>query len=202
MASPNASPSSNVTALLAAMREGQPGAVDQIVPLVYDELRALAHNKLRYERANHTLNTTALVHEAYERLVNQREVQWQSRAHFFAIAAQSMRRVLVNYAVKRNAQKRGGGVTPLSFEEDWGPAVEATDVYDVLAIDGALRRLAAFNERGARVVEYRFFGGLTYEEIAEVMGVSVSTVRRAWATAKAWLHRELSAPEAPDGEDA
>lgn len=196
MSTPHPPPSAShpqlpVTELLAELRAGDENAFDALFPRVYDELRGLAHHKLQFERANHTLNTTALVHEAYERLVRQ-EVAWQNRAHFFAVAAQAMRRILVNYAVKRKAEKRGGGAVPLPLHEA-GPigGDDAVDLDDVLSIDEALRRLEAFNERGCRVIEYHFFGGLTHEEIAAVMGLSLSTVRRAWRAARAWLRCEL-----------
>lgn len=169
------------------------------MPLVYGELRALAHKKLQFERDDHTLSTTALVHEAYFRLVNQRDVQWQSRSHFFAIAAQAMRRILVNYAEKHKAAKRGGGVPDLPLQEaldDGEVFFSAGRIEALLVIDQALTRLATFNERGCRVVEYRFFGGLTHREVAEVMGLSVSTVRRAWSAAKSWLRREMKSGEA------
>ena len=189
-----------VTQLLVAARGGNAEALNQLMPLVYEELRLLAQAKLRFERASHTLNPTALVHEAYFRLVDQREVQWQSRAHFFALAAQAMRRILINYAEKRHAAKRGGKAQKVSLDhlldgterEAWPTQAEA-----ILALDAALARLAQFNPRGAQVVEYRFFGGLKYEEIAEVMGLSAITVRRAWTASKAWLRRELDPDEAP-----
>jgi len=184
-----------VTQLLVEARGGNADALNELMPLVYEELRTLAHEKLRYERADHTLGTTALVHEAYLRLVNQREVQWQSRSHFFALAAQAMRRILVNYAEQHNAQKRGGGTpdVPLDQAVEHGEIVfSAERIEQILGIDQALARLETFNERGCRVVEYRFFGGLTHREVAEVMGLSVSTVRRAWSAAKTWLRREMN----------
>lgn len=183
-----------VTQLLIEARGGNSEALNELMPLVYDELRELAHEKLRHERAGHTLGTTALVHEAYLRLVNQREVEWQSRSHFFALAAQAMRRILVNYAEKHKAEKRGGGTpdVPLERAMKRGEVVfSAERIEQILGVDHALDRLATFNERGCRVVEYRFFGGLTHREVAEVMGLSVSTVRRAWSASKAWLRREM-----------
>jgi len=175
---------------LIEMREGDPEAIDRLMPLVYDELRALAHHKLRFERPDHTLNTTALVHEAYVRLVDQRQVQWQGRTHFIAIAAQAMRRILVNYAEKRNAAKRGGQLARIPLHRSLVFTEERSD--ELLALDEALTRMEGFNERGCRVVEYRFFGGLTHEEIAEVMGLSVRTVERTWRMAKQWLRLEMS----------
>jgi RNA polymerase sigma factor (TIGR02999 family) len=163
---------------------------------VYDELRDLAHRKLRGERADHTLNTTALVHEAYEKLVQQDQMTWQNRAHFMGIAALSMRRILINYAHKRNAQKRGGGEPVATFEDGMAPRdVHAEDLID---LDGALKRLEQLNERQSKVVTYRFFGGLTQKEIAEVLGVSEPTVRRDWRLARAWLSRELQQGAADD----
>lgn len=167
--------------------------MDRLMPLIYDELRAIAHEKLKFERADHTLSTTDLVNEAFIRLASQREVTWSSRAHFYAIAAQAMRRILINYAERRNAQKRGGRAAHLPLDthlED----VLSIDTQDevLLAIDESLKRMQSFNERGCRVVEYRFFGGLTHDEIAEVMGLSVITVRRAWTSARSWLAAELA----------
>lgn len=187
-------PAPGVTDLLIEMRNGDAGALDQLLPLVYDELRELAHTKLRFERRGHTLNTTALVHEAYLRLVDQTRVQWQSRAHFYAVAAQAMRRILVNYAAKRKAEKRGGSSPNVPYDEMLDAAFdELSDerLDEVLAIDSALRKLERFNERGCRVVECRFFAGMNYEEVAEAMGLSSITVRRSWTAAKAWLRQEL-----------
>jgi RNA polymerase sigma factor (TIGR02999 family) len=184
-------PSHEITDLLADLSGGNRDVVDAILPRVYDELQALAHGQLRRERADHTLNTTALVHEAYLKLVRQERVSWQNRAHFFAIAATAMRRILINYAHKRNAEKRGGGQALATFEDGMGGGREA-NVEELLALDGALERLAVHSERQSRVVEYRFFGGLTHEEIAEVLGVSVPTVGRDWRFARAWLSRELA----------
>jgi len=158
----------------------------------------MAHERLRYERSGHTLDTSALVHEAYLRLADQRRVEWQSRTHFFAIAAQAMRRILVNYAEQHRAQKRGGGAQDLALDEVMaGLGVGSATPPDVLDLNEALLRLESFNERGCRVVEYRFFGGMTHEEIAEVMGTSPVTVRRAWTAARLWLRRELQDPAAP-----
>ena len=184
-------PAHEITDLLADLSDGNRAVVDVILPRVYDELQALAHGKLRRERADHTLNTTALVHEAYLKLVKQDRVTWQNRAHFFAIASTAMRRILVNYAHKRNAEKRGGGQALATFEEGMGHGHEAR-AEELIALDAALERLAALDERQSQVVEYRFFGGLTHEEIAEVLGVSVPTVGRDWRFARAWLSRELA----------
>jgi len=187
-------PSSPVTKLLLEARAGDPEAMDRLVALVYEELHTLAHQKLRFEPTGHTLQTTALVHEAYLKLVDQQRVDWQNRAQFFAVAALAMRRILVNHAEGRRAAKRGGGAAPVPLD-DAHLRGASPDVLDeqILALNEALTRLAAFNERGARVVEYRFFGGLSYEEIATTMGVSPITVRRAWESARAWLKRELEA---------
>ena len=183
--------SSPVTEILHQARAGDRQAMDRLVSLVYDELHALAHRKLAFEQPGHTLQTTALVHEAYLKLVDQTRVDWQNRTHFFAVAALAMRRILVNHAEGRQAAKRGGALAPLELEESH--AVVAVPDDRILALDEALTRLAQFNERGARVVEYRFFGGLGYDEIAAIMGLSAITVRRSWETARAWLKRELEA---------
>jgi RNA polymerase sigma factor (TIGR02999 family) len=179
-----------LTVLLAEASNGNVEALNRCFPLVYDELRRLAHSRLRAESDGHTLNTTALVHEAYLRLVDQTRVQWQGRAHFFAIASRAMRRILINYAEMKKAAKRGGTAPHVQLDE-LGISLDDNQLDDLLALDQALLRLKAFNERGADVVEYRFFGGLTYEEIGEVMGMSAVTVRRTWSVSKSWLHREL-----------
>ncbi len=191
-----------VTQLLTSLRSGKSGAWDELLPLVYDELRVLASSRLRFERQQHTLNTTALVHEAYVKLVDQRLAGVDSKGHFFAIAAQAMRRILVSYARARKSEKRGGGAPVLSLDQTLsldhdldaqlgGYFLEQGDA--LLALDEVMNRLEEFNERGCRVVEYRFFGGLTYDEIADVMGLSSATVRRAWTLSKSWLQRELRA---------
>ncbi len=188
-------PPRTVTALLNAVRTGEPKAFDRLMTLVYDELRRMAHHKLRFERAGHTLNTTDLVHEAYLRLAHQQWAQVQNGTHFFAIAAQAMRRILVSHARKRHAAKRGGQAlrVPLHEALDEGEAVFTTEqAEELLALDVALTKLERFNERGCRVIEYRFFGGMTHEEIAEVMGLSTVTVRRAWTRARMWLRKEMS----------
>lgn len=189
----NSNSSAPVTEILHQARAGDRQAMDRLVSLVYDELHALAHRKLAFEQPGHTLQTTALVHEAYLKLVDQTRVDWQNRTHFFAVAALAMRRILVNHAEGRRAAKRGGAVVPLELEEARAASIAVPDDDRILALDEALTRLAQFNERGARVVEYRFFGGLGYDEIATIMGLSAITVRRAWETARAWLKRELEA---------
>ena len=183
----------HLTELLSDASGGNVEALNRLFPLVYEELRRLASSRLRHEREGHTLNTTALVHEAYMKLVDQDRVRWQNRAHFYAIAARAMRRILVNHAEARNAIKRGGGAEHVALSHE-GIPTQGLDLAEVLALDAALERLKDFNPRGAEVVSFRFFGGLTYDEIAEVMGTSAVTVRRAWTAARSWLRRELRAP--------
>ena len=164
--------------------------MEDLFPLVYDELRRIAARKLRDERDSHTLSATALVHEAWIELSKLSRIQWRNRSHYLAIAAQAMRRILIDYAVARGRQKRGGGSAPLHLEgEVW--AVAETRGEELLALDEALARLAALNERQAQIVEQRFYGGMTVEETAEALQVSPATVKREWATARAWLNREL-----------
>lgn len=181
----------DVTALLRQMSGGSGEALDALVPLVYRELRSIAHRHLRREDPGHTLNTTALVHEAYLRLVDLRRVEWRDRTHFFAMASRMMRRILMNYARMRKRAKRGGGRVPSPLQKGDLPIDENLD--DLLALDEALRRLEAANERRCRVVECRFFAGLTIEETAEGLGVSPGTVKRDWRLARLWLNRELAA---------
>ncbi len=170
-----------------------PDIVDRLLPELYDQLRSLARSKLRSERAGHTLDTSALVHEVYLKMAGETQVEWKSRSHFMALAAVAMRRILIDYAKGRNAAKRGGGDIVLVTLE--GSAVPDSrgglEPVDLLQLESSLTRLAAFNPRGAAVVQYRFFAGLTHEEIAEVLGVSVPTVRRSWAVARAWLANEM-----------
>jgi RNA polymerase sigma factor (TIGR02999 family) len=180
----------DVTQLLLDWSNGNKEAVNKLIPLVYNQLRGLANHYLRRERPNHTLQATALIHEAYLRLVDQTNVHWQNRAHFFGIAANLMRQILVNHALSHNSAKRGGGAYKLSLDEAVGLSKER-DV-DLVALDEALTRLAALDSRQGRIVELRFFGGLTIEETAEVLGISPATVKREWTTAKAWLYREIS----------
>ncbi len=184
-----------VTGLLIAWSNGDQGALEQLTPLVYSELHRLAHRYLGRERSGHTLQTTALVNEAYIRLIDLGEVRWQNRAHFFAIAAQTMRRILVDYARARHSDKRGGRAHPVSLDE----ALEVSDerAADVIALDDALKALAELDQRKSRIIELRFFGGLSIEETAEVLGVSPGTVMRDWTFAKAWLQREINKGE-PD----
>ena len=179
----------DVTALLGDWSRGDRTALNQLLPLVYAELRRVAARQLRNERADHTLQPTALVHEAYIRLVDQRHVDWQNRAHFFGVAAQVMRRILVDHARRHDAIKRGDGVRCVSIDE--ARDVAASNEIPILALDHALDRLEQVDADLARIVELRAFGGLTIEEAAHVLNVSPSTAKRDWRTAKAWLHREL-----------
>jgi RNA polymerase sigma factor (TIGR02999 family) len=165
-------------------------SLDELMPVVYDELRRLAQHYLSHERAEHTLQTTALVHEAYLRLVDQKAVNWQNRAQFFGIAAQMMRRILINHAKNRNAVKRRGYATRISLDEAIG-FFEQREI-DFMALNEALETLAALDPEQAKIVELRFFGGLTVEEIAEVLGISPATTKREWDSAKLWLRRQLS----------
>ncbi|HEX8369032.1 MAG TPA: sigma-70 family RNA polymerase sigma factor [Pyrinomonadaceae bacterium] len=181
---------SDVTQLLNKAQSGDKESLDQLLPLIYDELRRVAANQLRAERENHTLQATALVHEAYLRLLEQHEVDWQNRTHFFSIAAEMMRRILVNYAVQRNAKKRGDGITRISLDDAISFSNGEAEL-DLVSLDASLKRLAEFDAVAARIVELRFFGGLTIEEVAEVMNISESTVKREWKTAKAWLKTQL-----------
>jgi RNA polymerase sigma-70 factor, ECF subfamily len=180
----------DITRLLLQWREGDESALGLLMPLVYEELRRLARQCVRRERAGHTLQTTALVNEAYLRLVDSSRVEWHDRAHFFAIAAQLMRRVLVDEARKRQQQKRGGEFTRVALDEALLPAHQPE--FDLLALDEALERLAQFAPRKCRVVELRFFGGLSINETGVVLGVSADIVKREWRTAKLWLLHELS----------
>lgn len=181
---------SEVTQLLQGWREGDGKALDALLPLVYKELRRLAHFQLRNERADHTLQSSALVHEAYLRLVGANSPRWESRTHFFAIAAQLMRQILVDYARRHRAAKRGGSVCKVSLE-DAMVMPRQTDI-DVIALDDALQTLTKIDERQSRVVELRFFAGLSVEEISGALNISQATVERDWTAARAWLYREMS----------
>ena len=180
-----------VTQLLANLRSGENQAHDQLFPIVYNELRKIAANYMRRERADHTLQATALVHEAYMQLVDQTRVTWQSRAHFFGVAAQLMRRILVDHARTQNALKRGGDAQKLSLDDSLGLASGPPVAFDEL--DEALNRLQHLDPNQAKIVELRFFGGLTVEEVSEVIGSSTATIEREWRMAKAWLHGQLTA---------
>jgi RNA polymerase sigma factor (TIGR02999 family) len=179
-----------VTQLLIDCSKGSQDAFKQLFPLVYEELRRLAHRYMTQERPGHTLQTTAVVHEAYLRLIDQKHVQWQNRAHFFAIASQMMRRILITHAQSHAYAKRGGGALKVSLDE--AAVLSQERASDLIALDEALKALTAIDPRRSQVVELRFFGGLDNEEIAEVLKISPNTVTRDWNVAKAWLHREMS----------
>ena len=179
----------DVTQMLVDATRGDPAALDQLMPLVYDELRRLADHYLRRERPDHTLQATALVHEAYLQLIDQRQVNWQNRAHFIGLAAQLMRRILVEHARGHHAAKRAGAGCKLSLEEAAGLSQERA--VDLVALDDVLTGLARMDARKSQIVELRFFGGLTEEETAEALGVAPITVKREWRIAKVWLQREL-----------
>ncbi len=180
---------SDITDTFLRWRAGDPRALEALVPMLYDEVRALAASYLRRERAGHTLQATALAHEAFLRLMAQREVSWQNRAHFMGLVAQSMRRVLADHARRHKAAKRGGGRVRVALEDAEPAAPLAPEADD---LDAALEDLARLEPRQARVVEMRFYAGLSVEETAEVLGTSPATVKRDWTVARAWLHRELS----------
>ena len=179
-----------ITRLLVAWGDGDESALEDLTPLVYDELHRLAHRYMGHERSGHTLQTSALVNEAYVRLVDWKNVRWQSRAHFFGVSAQLMRRILVDFARSRRYAKRGGGVRALTLDE--AALISDEKGADLVALDEALVSLSELDARQSKVVELRFFGGLSIEETAEVLKVSAGTVRRDWSLARAWLHRELS----------
>lgn len=178
-----------MTRLLAAWSAGDREALDKLLPLVEHELRRLARRQMSRERPDHTLQTTALVNEAYLKLIDQREVRWQNRAHFFAIAARMMRRILIDHARRHAHQKRGGGARKVELDE--AATLTAERAWELVALDEALDTLATMDARKGRVVELRYFGGLSVEEIGEVLSVSPDTVTRDWRRARAWLHREL-----------
>ena len=182
----------DVTELLLAWRQGEPAALDRLTPVVYAELRRLAHRYMRGERDGHSLQTTALVHEAFLRLVDSQQVQWQDRAHFFAVSAQLMRRILVDSARARGAAKRGSGIKPVPADDAILAAFE-TRGRDLVALDEALERLAVMDPEKAKLIELRFFGGLSMAEAAVVLGINEHAARWNWRMAKAWLSRELSA---------
>jgi RNA polymerase sigma-70 factor, ECF subfamily len=183
-------PNENLTQMLKEAQAGNRTSLDEFLPLVYDELKRVAAHKLAFERPNHTLQATALVHEAYLRLIDQHSVNWQNRAHFFAIASEMMRRILVNHAESHNAKKRGDGKTLISLDDVNDLAADSE--VDLIFLDNALRELAEFDPGAAKIVELKFFGGLTNEEVAEVLGVSESTIKREWRMARAWLTTKLT----------
>lgn len=180
-----------ITAMLSEMAQENQNIVGALLPLVYEELRIMAKRQLQGQRANHTLNTTALVHEAYLKLVNQDEPQWQNRAHFLSVASIAMRQILINYAERRRALKRGGNQAIATFDEAF-MGKDTIRAEELIALDEALDRLSEINERQSKVVTYHFFGGLKHQEIADILKVSEPTVRRDWRIAKAWLTRELT----------
>jgi len=183
--------SQHITQLLNQWSNGDAEVLDDLMPLIYVELRRQASGYLRRERVNHTLQPTALINEAYLKLIDQRDVKWQNRAHFFAIAAQAMRRILVDYARERHREKRGGAAENLPIDEALTIVSQEKSV-DLVALDEALNKLAKFDERQSRVVELRYFSGLSIDETAEVLNVSNVTIRRDWNMAKAWLHQEIT----------
>jgi RNA polymerase sigma factor (TIGR02999 family) len=189
-------PSHDVTRLLEALSAGDAAALADLLPLVHAELRRRAAGYLRRERPNHTLQPTGLVNEAFLKLVEQRNVRWQNRVHFFAVASQAMRRILVDHARTHQRVKRGGGAAQVTLDE--GMMVAEDRTVDLLALDEALERLSDLDARQARIVELRFFGGLEVKDVAEVMNISPATIKREWSMAKAWLHAELTSgpPEA------
>jgi len=188
-------PPNEVTRILEDWSKGDRDALAKLTPLVYNELRRIAGRYLRRERPDHTLQATALVHEAYVRLVDQSSARWQNRAQFFGVAAQLMRRILVDHARSHKAAKRGGLVQKLSLEE--AGDIQGKANVDVVALDNALGKLTRIDPQQGRIVELRFFGGLSIEETAEVLGISPATVKREWSTAQAWLYRELSRRDTP-----
>ncbi len=180
--------------LLAAVRDGDRSKMPQLVELVYDDLRRLAHHYMGNENPGHTLQPTALVHEAFLKLIDQTKVDWRGRSHFFAVGAQAMRRILVNHAKGRGRLKRGGGQRQIPLDE--ALTISLDDDADVIAVDEALEKLAAVDEQQAKIVELRFFGGLTIDETAEALGLSKRTVEREWTACRAWLRRELASENA------
>jgi RNA polymerase sigma factor (TIGR02999 family) len=182
--------SEQVTQLLVRWRDGDRKALDSLIPIVYSELRGMAHRYLQRERSDHTLQSTALVHEAYVRLIGQKLPEWQNRAHFFGVAARLMRQILVEYARGHQAAKRGGNACKVTIEEGSLMAQQAD--LDVVILDEALQDLAKLDEQQSRIVELRFFGGLSIDDTSEVLGISPATVSREWSTARIWLHREIS----------
>jgi RNA polymerase sigma factor (TIGR02999 family) len=197
----NNKPAGEVTQLLLRWRAGDEAALTALLPLVYEELRSLARRHLRHERGSHTLQRTALVHEAFLRIVDQKQVDWESRTQFYGIASQMMRRVLVDHARRRSAVKRGDGAQHVDLDavlqdesEDLPPRSQETEI-DFAAIDDALKRLEALDPQQGKLVELRFFGGLSIKETADIIGVSPATVKREWAIARAWLQREIMAGE-------
>lgn len=188
----------NVTQLLVSYSNGDSSALEALLPQVYDELHRLAQSYMRREHPSHTLQPTALVHEAYFKLIDQRSVEWKNRSHFFGVAAQLMRRILIDHARQRLASKRGGSQARVAFEEAFHVGEDGPDL---LSLDDALKKLAELDERQAKIVELRYFGGLSIEETAECLRTSPATVKRDWTLARTWLYRELSGDESPPAEN-
>lgn len=186
---------SQITELLAAWNDGDENSLERLLPLVEHELRRIAHNYMRRENPNHTLQTTALVNEAYLKLVDQSRITWQNRAQFFGISAQIMRRILLNHARDRHAEKRGGGAVHVNLEDVYGLSIEKAD--ELIALDEALERLKKFDELKSRIVELRYFGGLTIQETAQVLKIAEPTVSLHWRMARAWLETEILGSEQP-----
>jgi len=186
----------DLTRLLADWRNGDKTALDQMTPILYEELRRLARYFLASERSNHTLQATALVHEAYLRLIDQRSVDWRNRAHFLGVAANMMRRILINHAEARNAAKRNGGAEALALEDALGVFTDPR--IDMLELNRSRERLTSLDPQQGRVVELRYFGGLSIDETAEVLGISAATVKREWSTAKVWLLHQMEGPSVND----
>jgi RNA polymerase sigma factor (TIGR02999 family) len=182
-------PERDVTSLLVRWGKGDANAFDELAPIVYDELRKLARSHLRRERPGHTLQSTALVHEAYLRMIDQQNVSWQNRSHFYGIAAQMIRRILVDYARAKQTKKRGEAAPKIAFEDALG--AHGSEDLDLVALDDALKALAEIDPRQSRIVELRYFAGLSIEDTAEVLQISPATVKRDWTVARAWLKREL-----------
>lgn len=192
------------TRLLQAYRDGDTDALDRLVPMIYDELRMLARRQRRRRGGGHTVNTTALVHEAYFKLAGQEQPSWENRLHFFRVAAQAMRHILIDYARSRQAAKRGGDAQKMSLNDTaWsGPAIFSDDrAEELLVLDEALEQLADLDERQHQIVELRYFVGLTIDETADVLGISASTVKREWAMARAWLYRQIRKKQGGEGEN-
>ncbi|MBK9317181.1 MAG: sigma-70 family RNA polymerase sigma factor [Acidobacteria bacterium] len=189
-------PTEEITQLLLAWGKGDEGAFDRLMPLVYDEMRKIARRYMSRQRPDHTLQTTALVNEAYLRLIDSSKVQWQNRAHFYAISAQLMRRILVDFARARTNQKRGGGAQKVVLDE--ALTITSEPGADLIALDDALNELAKLDRRQSQIVELRYFGGLSEDETAEILDISARTVRRDWSLARAWLYRQLNQEESDD----
>jgi len=190
----------DITRLLVAARDGSEGAMEEVFESVYPRLREIAHSRRRGWQGDHTLNTTALIHEAYLKVAGSGSAEYQNRGHFFATTARAMRQVLINYAEKRSAKKRGGGISEVTLYED--DAVTDDSLDELLALDAALKKLEALSERQAQVVECLFFAGLGNAEAAEALGISPATVKRDWATARAWLYREMSDADRKESDDS